>query len=488
MPRAKEVPAVTNSDTAAPGAPAAPAEKAGFFREWVLPVTLGLAIGGGLVLAWRAGSHLLHSEAWNIVVRLDDENPDVEKATKDLRALGASARADLVEVLRDLPRTKPELKAWVAEQLAGEPWFDTTSLKELVRDQSAPKEDRRAAAGALIGAQEKEVDASLVLPVIEEWLVDLSAPDRSAAVAHLDRMWFNGMLGSEWETRMVKALRKMAERPASVPPEDAERIENDRGTALLALSRALPDDEIRNLLVSVALDESDADFPRMMSVRALAEGGFLDAASVPTWEKIAKVKSADVRQTVADNLGKTPLPEFDKVLEPLQFDAKELTRDGAIDSQITRRRPTMLARFDELLEDSYDIVRSRAMFACGVFKNEKDGLPQRAAMMLRLLETSTDEEDVKGALLGMKLLTDKVYGIPEADVHVRIQDVEATSLRQFMADTKGRKAAAEQYREHFGAACVWTDGDREKTLRKVLTHADPANVERAKAELAALKK
>lgn len=479
---------MTNSETAAAGAPASPAAKAGFFREWVLPVTLGLGIGGALVLGWRAGSHLLHSEAWNIVARLnDEENADIDKAGKDLRALGASARADIVAVLRDLPPAKTELKSWVAEQLAGEPWFDTTTLKEIAGDQSAPKEDRRAAVAALVGAQGKEVDADLVLPVIEEWLVDLASPDRAAAVARLDRMMFDGMLNSAWEPRMVKALRKMAERPATIPPEDAERIGSDRGTALLTLSRAM-DDEIRTQLVSVALDETDADVPRIYAVRGLAEGNWLDAASLPTWEKIGKVTAEDVRQTVADNLSKTPLPEFDKVLEPLQFDAKELTRDGALDSQIKRRRPTMLARFDELMEDSYDIVRSRTMFACGVFKSNTDGLPQRAAMILRALETSEDEEDVKGALLAMKLLTEQVYGVPEQDVHLRLQDVEPTALKTFMADTKGRKAAADKYREHFGAACVWTDADREKTLQKLLTHADPDNVERAKAELARLKK
>jgi len=228
---------VTKSDTAAAGAPAAPAEKAGFIREWVVPVVLGLAIGGTLVLAWQKGSHVFRSDAWNIVNGLrNEEGADREKATADLRALGASARADIVEVLRDLPPEDPDLKAWVAEQLADEPWFDTTSLKEIVGDPSASKEDRRAAAGALISVQEKEVDAGLVLPVIEEWLGDVSAPDRIAAVSHLDRMWFNGMLNSAWEQRMTKALRKMAERPATAAPEDAERIENDRGTALLALS------------------------------------------------------------------------------------------------------------------------------------------------------------------------------------------------------------------------------------------------------------
>lgn len=482
---------MTNSDATAAGAPA---EKAGFFREWVVPVALGLAIGGALVYAWRHSAHLFRSDAWNIVARLsEEETADVEKAEKDLHALGPSARSDLVAVLRDLPSTKTELKAWVAGQLAGEPWFDTTSLKEIVRDATASKEDRRAAAGALVSAQVKEVDTNLVLPVLEEWLLDTSSLDRPAAVSHVDNMWFNGMLGSAWEQRMTKALRKMAERTANVSTDDAERIDNDRGTALHALSRALAgDDETKSqivgLLSAVALDETDSEFPRMSAVQGLADGGYLDAASLPTWEKIAKVKDGVVRQTVVDNLYKTNLPEFDKVLEPLQFDERNLTRFGAIGTQIKRRRPTMLARFDELVEDSEVYVRSDAMFACGVFKNQTEGLTQRAAMILRVLETSDQAEDVKGAILAMKLLTEKVYGVAEPDVHVNLQTVDDTAIATFMADKAGRKDAAAKWREHFGASCVWTDGDREKTLQKLLTHADPKNVERAKAELAAMKK
>jgi len=73
-------------------------------------------------------------------------------------------------------------------------------------------------------------------------------------------------------------------------------------------------------------------------------------------------------------------------------------------------------------------------------------------------------------------------------VHLRSKTVEETSLATFMADAKGRKSAADEYRKLIGPACVWTDADREKTLTKLLTHADAANVERAKEELAKLKK
>ena len=480
---------MTKSETAAVGAQQAPAGKAGFFRDWVIPVALGLALGVVLVWAWKASSHHFHSAAWNIVAPLgEDDAADTEAAAKALRALGPSARADLVDVLRDLPPEKMESKAWVAEQLAGEPWFDTTSLKEIVRDAGAAKEDRRAASCALAAAQQKEVDAELVLPVFVEWLMDATSPDRGLAISHVERMWQSGMLSSKWEQEITRALRKCAERVTPPNPDLADRFSDDRAMALYALSHALPDDEIKNLFVSVALDEQDDELARVNSIRALADGNWLDAESIPTWEKISKSSTPNVRQTVVDNLYKSPLPEFDKVIEPLQYDAKDLTRFGALGTQIKRRRPTMLARFDEFIEDSVPFVRADAMFACGVFKNETEGLAQRAAMILRVLETSSEPEDVEGAILAMKLLTDKVYEYPEADVHVRTQTVEETSLRQFMADTASRKSAAAKWREHFGAACVWTDADREKTLTKMLTHADPANVERAKEELAKLKK
>jgi hypothetical protein len=201
---------------------------------------------------------------------------------------------------------------------------------------------------------------------------------------------------------------------------------------------------------------------------------------VDQWVAVSKSADEVVRQTVADNLQRTPLPVYDKVLEPLQFDANPLARTGALDAQMKRRRPTMLPRFDELMEDSYEWVRFDAMLAAGTFKSETENLPQRAAMILQLLETSEDPVDVMGAALAMKLLTDKVYGFKPDDVHLHEQSVEETALRTFMADKAGRKVAADQWRKHFGAAAVWTESDRKATLQKLLKHADPKNVERAK--------
>src|SRR5262249_4282532 len=103
---------------------------------------------------------------------------------------------DLVAVLSDLPAERMETKIFVARQLAGEPWFDTTSLKEIVGNAKAAKEDRRTAACALVDTQVKEVDAKLVLPVLETWLLNATSPDQTFAVPRVEQIWRTGMLNS----------------------------------------------------------------------------------------------------------------------------------------------------------------------------------------------------------------------------------------------------------------------------------------------------
>lgn len=464
--------------------PGADAERRGVFHDWVVPIALGLAIGGAGFGAWKLSRGAFHSKSWMILEKWAYDDADGnEGVAKELKSLGPSARADVVEALRDLPPEQTEVKVWVARLVAGEPWFDTASLKEMARDERAAKEDRRAAACALVDVQNKEVDTELVLPVIEAWLLDAASPDRGVAVGRLEHLWRAGMLNSQWEGRSKKALIEMAKRVQPAKPDDADRITDDRASALLLLQLALPDDDVKKLLWTVAKDDSDDELVRVNCVRSLAEGHVLDAADVPDWAAVGKASSGVVRQAVADNLQRAQDASFDKVLGPLQFDANPLARAGALDTQIKRRRPTMLARFDELLEDSYEWTRFGAMYAAGFFKGETDGIGPRAAMMLRLLETSEDPVDVMGAALAMKQLTGEVYGFRPEDVHIHEQSVEEAALKTFMSDTAGRKQAADKWRGHFGPTAVWTDGDREKTLEKLLSHADPKNVERAKIAL-----
>jgi len=466
----------------------------GFVREWVVPIVLGLAIGGAAMFAWTHGGRDLvrpafHSKAWNLVEKWRTERPaEEDDIVKQIQALGAGSRDELVAVFRGLSPDQLDAKVWVGRLLTGDPWFATTSLKEIVADPKAAKVDRRAAACALVDMQHKEIDTELVLPVFEEWMKDASDPDRSMAVSRVEVLWRQGMLNSQWEARVKRALLDMAKRPPAGKTDDEDRSIEERSAALLVLELGVADPEVKKALWTAAKDEGDAFEPRGSAIRALAQGEVLDLEALPNWTEVSKSKDEDVRQAVADNMWRAKLSEYDAILEAAQFDSKDLTRAGAIETQMKRRRPTMLARFDELMEDGYDWVRFNAMLACGSFKKETAGLPQRAAMMLRLLETSDDKADVQGAAIALQMLTGETYGFKPTDIHPREQDVEPAALATFMADKAGRKDAAEKWRAHFGKDCVWTDADRAKTLEKCLHAADPKTVERAKAELAALKR
>ncbi len=479
----------------AAGTVARPAEKSGgFVSEWVVPVVLGLAIGGAAMWGWTHGGRgvyqsMFRSKAWNIVEKWRDKRDDPdEELAKSLKALGQQSRDEVLAAMRDLPADQVDAKIWIARLLCGDPWFATTSLKELVADPKSAKADRRAAACGLVDMQHKEVDTELVLPVFEEWLKDSADPDRGMAIARIDHLWRSGMLNSQWETRVKLALLEVAKKTTPANPDDAERLDEDRASALLTLELGVSDAEVKKVLWSVAKEESDAVEARVCAIRALSQGKILDADTIPDWSVVAKAKNEDVRQCVAENLFRATAPEFDQVIEPLQFDEKNLTRAGAVETQTKRRRPTMLARFDELVEDSYEWARFNAMYAAGTFKHEADGQARRAAMMLRFVESGDEPTDVQGAVLALTMISGETFGFKPTDVHVREQDVDATALATFMADKEGRKQAADKWRAKFGADCVWTDADRAKTLEKLLQSADPKNVERAKAELAALNK
>jgi hypothetical protein len=418
----------------------------------------------------------------------EDAEDGNESVAKELQGLGASARADLGDVLRDPPVPGLGHKIWIGHQLAGEPWFDTQGLKEMLRDAKEAAEVRRAAACALVDTQHKEVDTELVLPVFEEWMNDLAVVDHTYGASRIDHMQRAGMLSPQWEGRIRKAMIRVIDRKvraASPPPKDlAESLDLDRAGVVLDLGGFMPEEELKAALWTIAKDESDDEGVRVGAVRTLADSATLDDKDIPDWIAVAGSKDDVVRQTVADNLGKARTPAYDKVLSTLMFDAAPLARAGAIDSQITRRRSTMLERFDELMEDHDEWVRFNAMFAAGVFKSVTEGAPTRAAMILKALETSEDPVDVEGATLALKMFTDQVYGFKPTDVRLNERAVEETALRTFMADKAGRKEAADKWRAHFGPSAVWTESDRRKTLEKLLQHADPKNVERAKLELA----
>jgi hypothetical protein len=172
----------------------------------------------------------------------------------------------------------------------------------------------------------------------------------------------------------------------------------------------------------------------------------------------------------------------------MHADADDLVRSGSVETQVFRNRPTMLAAMAQLLEDHSDVVRWHALIACGVFRNETQGLGARQGMLLRLLEESDSDDDVGGAALALRMMTDEHFGFGDADVDVQSRSVDDAAVAAFKSDREGRRLAVEKWRAKLGGAAAWTAEDRRRTLESMLTHADPENVARAKAELAKLPK
>jgi hypothetical protein len=482
---------LTNSAQASPSAGTA---TGGFFRDWVLPIGLGLVLGLGIWVAWPhvwpPVRGFFKSKVANIVEKWRDDDPEShEKLAKELRDLGPGVRDELLAAMRGLPSDSIEAKMWVATLAAGEPWFATTSLKEICGNDREDEEDRRAAACGLLDFQNREVDTEVVLPVLDAWLKDVKSDDRAIAVHRAQTMWRSGMLSGQWEERIRKDLVAIARKEGLADADDVERDADARAGALLTLGLASTNPEVKQLLWSTAKDENDDELARVNSLRAIAEGKSAEPAAIDDWAALGKSSNEVMRQAVADNLGTgmTMDEAFDRVLVPLQYDANPLARAAAIDAQATRRRPTMFERFDELAEDSDSWVRFSALLACGKFKHETTDLPRRVAIVTRALEKSDDRVEVMGAAVAMLMLTDQVYGFRPGEVHVHEQDVDETALATFMSDKAGRVQAAEKWRGHFPGA-TWTDAERAATLEKLLQHADPKNRERAKFELELMKK
>jgi hypothetical protein len=287
------------------------------------------------------------------------------------------------------------------------------------------------------------------------------------------------------EPRLRAGLLKIATRSGSRSPadeEDAERQQNDRETAVHFLGDFLTEDDAKAALWGIAVDDTDSSSVRSAAVQVLVAGKQL--TDIDGWKVVAKARDPIVRQTVADNLAQSPDPAFDAVLAPLHQDEGEFVRKSSIEAQVARNRPTMLPVADLLLEDVSPYVRFETLVACGVFKNHLDGMGARQGMILRLLETSETDEDIQGAILALHMITGRTFGFRSGDVDVARREVSDAWTASFKADAEDRKRTVQQWREHLGGTAVWTDGDRMQVLQKLLDHADPANRDRAKAELA----
>ena len=469
--------------------------KGGILREWVIPIVTGLLLGGALVYGWKHGRELLRSDVDKVVAEWSygdlEEN---DRLRDEIRKLGKESRADLLKAFRATevpanPDGEEEQKVWVGQTLAGDPFFDTRSLLEIARDPAAPVWDRRCAAAALIHTLQKDVDPTAVTEPILGWIEDLTLFDHLIALTSVRQLRSDAVFPPDQEDRLRKGLVQLASsgaRPVPADEYDAMRLVSDRERVLRLLGGLVSHDDVKELVWSLASDENEDVRVRVAAVQTLASNRQFDEADLPRWKQLSQSADVTVRQTVAENLQATPDPAFDSILAPLHVDAGAFVRKGSIETQVHRGRPTMLAVMDLLLEDADPWVRREAMVACGVFKTTIDGAGARQGQILRILETSDEEADIEGALIALNLMTGQSFGLAAGDVDGRAQRVSETAVTAFMADVEGRRAAVEKWRQHIGGQAVWTDADRRKTLEKMLSHADPDNVARAKSELAKL--
>lgn len=463
----------------------------GIFREWVLPIVIGLAVGGGLVWGWKHRAELFASEAEKIVATWSREDWEAtDAAAERLKKLPKEARADLLEAFRGIqvpenPDGEEEWKFWAASALIGEPFLDTRSLYAIVRDPGAPLWDRRAASAALVHGLKKDVDPTAVAPVLVEWAGDRSLLDRVLAVTSVQQLRADKLFGPEDEAKYEAAILPICDSVRSVKPVDEYdemRLRNDRERAVNALAEATSQDAVRTKFWSISLDESDDVHVRAAALRTLAGSGVFD--DIAPWKKASESADVVIRQIVAENLQSTQLPEYDAILSKLHADAGELVRAGSIDSQVRRNRPTPLSAMGRLVEDASPWVRFQALVACGHFKSWVEGIGERQGMAIRLLETSDDDFDLSGAILALHMMTGQSFGFDAGDLDVPNRHVKDAAIAAFKADPDGRREAVAKWRAHLGGGAVWSDASRRAALEELKSHADPENAKRAAAELA----
>ncbi len=463
----------------------------GFLRYWGPPVAIGLVLGVVFLYGWRfltvsPVDRLVDQWRWAENEAIRGQN---EALAADIRALGRSAGDDLLDAFAAASCEFSDHKLWIGGLLIDEPFQDLEGLAGLARN--GDECDRRAASTLLALTLGRETDHDLVMPGILDWLHDLDSDYHDAPIEAVVAMF---PLYGEWDGRAKQALVALAAKrpPRTDVPADEDWTARDRSDALRALVEWLrpvaaePDAEVLALLTSVLNDETDDSGPRIEALRGLS-GGKAELGGTESW--IAALRSADsvVRQAAAEHLGGSVDPAFDEALAALHRDEHEIVRVASVDTQTKRRSPTVLPVIDELLEDWDEWVRYEALRSVSVFRAEP-GAGSRNGMLIRLLATSTNKQDINGAILALFAITGKLPdGITESHLDRIMWEVDEGPLQAFMNDATARKNAVVLFREQFGGTAVWTTSDREKTLRKLLEHPDLKNQARAKDELEKLK-
>lgn len=481
---------------------AAEPEKVSILKEWVLPIVLGLAFGVGILFMWpglatRIAS-VFRSDTDRLVAAWDPFNEDpeyVDKLEKQIRDLGREAREDLLATYRKVTPAGPEdidgdaHKLWVAQLLARDPFNDTRSLVDILKDKSAAKWDRRIAAAALFDVLGKDADPELVCDPLLEWLEDETVVQHGIPSQRLKQMRSLGVLPPDRDARLVAALVKIAATPTKV--KSAEEIvqhiaASDRQSTIHQLGTIVAKDaEVKKLMWKIALDEKESVNARVAAVRSLSENDQFKEEDIDLWKRAAKAEHDVVRQCVAENLFRSPDPAFNETLAALHRDRNSLVRAGSIDAQNRRSQPTMLGRelYEELLEDASPSVRWQALLSAGRFKDNVADLTRRQGQILRHLETSDLEEDIMGAILALRMMTNQTFGFAESDVDVPRMDVSESAVAAFIADKEGRATAIKRWRETLSGSAIFTDADQKAVLERLRKHPDPENVKHAEIAL-----
>lgn len=465
------------------------APSGGILKDWVLPVVAGVGLGiVGLFILDAAGVSVrapsfFKSDAEQLVSRWDWEDMDLQDELFDeIVALGPEARDDLRRAYESVDgEAFPEQKAWVADLLLAEPFFDSRYLQDQAT--SGTGWNRRIAAVALVKNLRDKVNPDVVFPGLEDWLEDTEHEDHGLALGALGELLSGQALTSAQRDRTRELLLALADPEQRPTPADSESwIYVDRAGAAHLLGEWIPDEEVEALLRSIALDDSDDFEPRISSLRALAEASRFDDVSF--WDRAADATDQAVRQTVADNLYRAKSDEFDPVLAKLHSDAWELTRSGSVDTQVKRRRPTPLEMFPALIEDVSQWVRFHTLLAAARMKDHP-GHQERLGIALHLLTEGIDT-DVEGAILLLFAHTGEHFGFDRLEVQETMDAVDEGALAAFMLDPEERARVRTEFEAILPDAVPYDATARRRVLEKLLDHADEATRNRAKAELAAL--
>lgn len=462
-------------------------------------------------------------------------------AAGELRAMGSAARAPLASLFLD-GSTPLSRKAWVASVLLRAPFYDHATVEGALA--SPEKAVARAAAFALMEGEEflsrggagsfqeavarvsdrgpvaaknaplETWDPAPAIPVLVEWIRDVSDPDVAFAALLLgkippgDKRVRDALLGAVEE--VPKFLGK------ETGPEAGRRkiLVVDALQSLLAWAKDDPETASRVAKVVAWIEESghtdDAWDVQTYGLRLfeVARGRGVDPALL---RALAKSRNSIVRQRLAHTLENTSGAETGELLRDLVGDEVPTVRRAAIYTLRKRKDPMLLDLLPYLLEDAHIYCRADTLKSVGELRGV---LPDRIRSVVPVLVACLEEpwpgppidpasplapyfsgaraEVVEGAALSLYMITNRCPGfvIPAADggkPELAILDNRKRSdiAAGLAADPAKRRAVADEWHQTVPA---WPESNRVPSLVQRLEDRDPECVLRACRELARITK